>query len=407
MGLLENFASGAREFLKDGFNKAVLITVIFLGIGAFLFLPQSAALPTEPAANGTYYHFFYLSTCPHCHEQMNALHPALEKEFNLSIAYHEASAPGERELFEKICEQRGLSGHVPTTFVGNRTFVGYSPQIGEEIRLAVKGCEENGCDDPLNSQVLQANETQHSFELPLLGKVDARTASLPALAAVLGLIDGFNPCAMWVLVYLISLTMTMNDRRRIILIVGSFVLASGVLYFLFMSAWLNAFLLVGYLRPVSILIGMLAFGGGVISLKEYYDSRDGGVHCKVGDTASHAKLANDAKFVATAPFTLSLLASIIILAFVVNSVEFICSSAIPAVFTQILALRELPALDYYGYILLYVLFFMLDDLVIFGLAAFTVSGSVGEKYSRWCKLAGGAIMLLLGLLLLFAPQLLW
>ena len=402
--LIGKIAESAGEFMEDDFRKAILITVIFLGIAALFLQPAIAVLPNQPSGNQTFYHFFYLSTCPHCHEQMDTLHPSLEKEFNLTIAYHEASTTENRELFEKICSQRGLAGNVPTTLVGNRTFVGYSPSIGLEIRQAVEECGKIGCPDPLSGEVRNDTGTQRSFDLPLVGKVDAMSASLPALAAVLGLIDGFNPCAMWVLVYLISLVMAMNDRKRAILIAGSFVLASGVLYFLFMAAWLNAFLLVGYMRPVMVLVGMLAIGGGAISLKEYLDSRQGGPACKVGDAASHAKMAADAKWIATGQLTIPLVFSIIALAFVVNSVEFVCSSAIPAVFTQILALRQLPAPEYYGYILLYDFFFMLDDLVIFGLAAFAVSGATGDRYARLCKLAGGAIMLLLGIMLLFFPR---
>ncbi len=407
MGLPGKISTAIMEFLKDDFHKAIVVLVLLLGIAALVLQPQAATLPQQQGANDTFYHFFYLSTCPHCHEQMNDLHPALEREFNLTIAYHEASEPGNRELFEQVCEERGLSGNVPTTFVGNKTFIGYSPRIGEEIRLAVRECQEQGCANPLSDHSSKNQEAKYLFDLPFLGKVDGRTASLPVLAVVLGLIDGFNPCAMWVLVYLISLVMTMNDKKRIFLIVGSFILASGILYFLFMTAWLNAFLLVGYLRPVSIFIGMLAFGGGVLGLREYWDTREGELNCKVGDAQEHSKLAAKAKLVATAPITISLLFSIIVLAFVVNSVEFVCSSAIPAVFTQILALQQLPTLEYYGYILLYDLFFMLDDLIIFGLAAFTISGSLGNKYARWCKLAGGAIMLLLGIMLLFLPRLLW
>jgi hypothetical protein len=108
----------------------------------------------------------------------------------------------------------------------------------------------------------------------------------------------------------------------------------------------------------------------------------------------------------SAPLTFAIILSIIGLAFVVNSVEFVCSSAIPAVFTQVLALSGLSSLQHYLYILLYVFFFMLDDLVIFGMAAFAIGSGLGEKYAKYCKLVGGAIMTVLGLIMLFAPQLL-
>ncbi len=217
--------------------------------------------------------------------------------------------------------------------------------------------------------------------------------------------DGFNPCAMWVLVYLIALVMELNDRKRIWLIVGSFVLASGVLYFLFMTAWLNAFLVLGFLRPVTITVGLFALGAGVLGLKEYFETK-GALVCKVSGEDDKTKTMDKVRQLVSAPLTWATFAGIVALAFVVNSVEFVCSSAIPAVFTQVLALTNLEWWQHYAYIALYDLFFMLDDLIIFGLAAFAVSSGVGEKYAKQCKLIGGIIMLVLGLLLLFAPHLL-
>ncbi|NTV23751.1 MAG: hypothetical protein HGA85_05250 [Nanoarchaeota archaeon] len=186
---------------------------------------------------------------------------------------------------------------------------------------------------------------------------------------------------------------------------GSFVLASGILYFLFMTAWLNIFLLIGYIRILTIIIGLVALGGGILSLKEYVTTK-GELVCKVGDHKSHKKTMNKIKDIASKPITFGIIISIIGLAFVVNSVEFACSAAIPAVFTQVLAISNISVFQHYLYIALYTLFFMLDDLIIFGMAAFAISGGIGEKYAKYCKLIGGVIMAALGLIMLFAPQLL-
>lgn len=229
--------------------------------------------------------------------------------------------------------------------------------------------------------------------------------SLPALAVVLGLVDGFNPCAMWVLVYLIAVIVNLDDRKKIWTIVGSFVLASGILYFLFMAAWLNAFLLLGYVRLLTIAIGLVALGGGILSVREYLATK-GALTCKVGDEGSHKRTISRIEEIIAQPLSMGVLFAVIALAFVVNSIEFVCSAAIPAVFTQILALSSLSTLQHYAYIALYDFFFMLDDMIIFGMAAFAVSGGVGDRYARYCKALGGAILVVLGLLLLFAPHLL-
>jgi hypothetical protein len=172
-----------------------------------------------------------------------------------------------------------------------------------------------------------------------------------------------------------------------------------------MTAWLNAFLLLGYIQIVTIAIGLVALGGGILNLKEYFTTK-GALTCKVGDEKSHKKTMHRIESIIAKPLSISVILAIIALAFVVNSVEFVCSAAIPAVFTQVLAQASLSTLEHYLYIGLYVFFFMLDDLIIFGLAAFAVSSGIGERYAKYCKVLGGVILFALGLLLLFAPHLL-
>ncbi|MFC1844838.1 hypothetical protein ACFLZ5_08625 [Thermodesulfobacteriota bacterium] len=244
-----------------------------------------------------------------------------------------------------------------------------------------------------------------TINLPWLGEVRLADASLPMLAVTLGLVDGFNPCAMWALVYLISLIAGLNDRRKILLLAGTFVAASGVLYFLFMTAWLNVFLIVGYLRPLTIGVALFALGAGVLSIREFVVGTEG-LACRVTDAASKQRTLGRMECIVREPVTLASLIAIIALAFTVNSIEFVCSAGLPAIFSHTLALRALPLLHYYGYILLYDLFFMLDDLIIFTLAALAVVTNVGLRYSRQCKLLGGVILITLGLIMVFRPELL-
>jgi len=243
-------------------------------------------------------------------------------------------------------------------------------------------------------------------ELPLVGEIDAREFSLPLLAVVLGLVDGFNPCAMWVLVYLISLIVSLNDRKKIWVLVGSFVAASGILYFLFMTAWLNAFLLMGYVRHLTLLVGFFALWVGANDLYETVRNWGKEQACEVGDLESHQRTAGRIQKIVRAPLNLGGLLAIIGLAFMVNSIEFLCSAAIPAVFAHVLAISNLSAVQYYLYMLTYVFFFMLDDLVIFATAAFAATSSLGERYARFSKPVGGVIMLGLGTVMIFFPTLL-
>ncbi|MCW5208095.1 hypothetical protein VU11_05470, partial [Desulfobulbus sp. US2] len=127
-----------------------------------------------------------------------------------------------------------------------------------------------------------------TVDLPILGEIKYTEYSLFSLAVVLGLVDGFNPCAMWVLVYLISIVLTLKSRKKIWLLVGTFVGASGALYFLFMTAWLNAFLFLGYLRILTLIIGLMAIGFGTLNIREYLRTK-GELVCTIGNAASKKK----------------------------------------------------------------------------------------------------------------------
>ncbi|MFH1021342.1 MAG: hypothetical protein V1782_12160 [Pseudomonadota bacterium] len=244
-----------------------------------------------------------------------------------------------------------------------------------------------------------------TVSLPVFGAIRLADFSLPALAVLLGLADGFNPCAMWALVYLLSLLVSLRDRRKIWLLVGSFVLASGVLYFLFMTAWLNAFLLLGYLRPLTLAIGAGALVIGALDLRAFVLTRGAPV-CAVGSSGLKKRTMGRMERLVAAPLSLASFLGIVALAFTVNAIEFACSAGLPAIFTHTLSLRQLSVSRYYGYILLYDFFFMLDDLLIFSLAAFTLRTTMADGYTRYGKLVGGIVLLGLGLAMLLAPEML-
>jgi thiol-disulfide isomerase/thioredoxin len=415
---MDGITEQIKGFLNVPFNRYLVAALVVLGIFMFLFDPtaqQAAAPPTNATNISTNFtvHFFYSPTCPHCAAQ-KPFNEQLAREFpQISFVYHDVTRPEEIELLQKMYEEYSLDTtrvNVPTTFVGKQAFVGFSELITpNEIHKAIVNCLATCANQTAEIVDVAGTKTPPTaVDIPVLGKTSIAGMSLPILTVVLGLVDGFNPCAMWVLVYLIALVMEtgLKDPKRIWLIVGTFVLASGVLYFLFMTAWLNVFLILGYVRPVTILIGLIALGGGALSLKEYIETRGGALTCEVVGGEEKKKTIGRMQQLVSAPLGVATIIGIIALAFVVNSVEFVCSSAIPAIFTQVLALSNLAFWQYYAYIAAYVFFFMLDDLIIFGLAAFAVAGGVGERYSKYSRVIGGSILLILGMMLLFAPNLL-
>ncbi|OIO21450.1 hypothetical protein COV61_05245 [Candidatus Micrarchaeota archaeon CG11_big_fil_rev_8_21_14_0_20_47_5] len=406
--MLDAIISETKNFLKSDFHRFLVLFLI--AVGGLVYVTGEYETITVKDAVLTL-DFFYAPTCPHCTVQKPYNIQLMQKYPGVQFTYHDITKPQEGEYFFKTLQRLNISqAGTPTTVVGDCYVVGFgSPETtGVEIEKCIqKGLGEisNGAGGVVHEST-EASLADEEFVAPFIGKIKVREYSLPMLAVVLGLIDGFNPCAMWVLVYLIALVMDLNDRRKVWLIVGTFVIASGILYFLFMTAWLNLFLVIGYLRLVTVAVGVIAIGGGALGIKEFIETK-GNVICKVGDADEKKKTAGLVQQIVSSPLNIATLTAIIILAFVVNSVEFVCSSAIPAVFTQVLALSNLSFLEYYGYILLYDFFFMLDDLIIFGLAAFAITKSgVGEKYAGYCKVIGGALLLLIGLMLLFAPHML-
>ena len=186
---------------------------------------------------------------------------------------------------------------------------------------------------------------------------------------------------------------------------GSFIAASGFAYFLFLTAWLNLLLFLGFIFWIRILIGLVALGAGAYNLRDFIVNKEGG--CEVTGDEKRQKIFEKLRKISQQKQFLLALGGIILLAFAVNLVELVCSAGLPAIYTQILALSKLPNWQYYLYLLFYIFIFMLDDLIVFIIAMLTLQAiGIESKYARASHLIGGLLMLLIGLLLLFKPELL-
>jgi glutaredoxin len=394
-----------RAILTDPFKKHLILFLCFLGLGIYI---TEQYLSETVDSTGQQIVFFFHRQCPHCQEQKK-FNPYLKAKYpELHWAEYDTSIQENAKLLAEFVQRTGLNPQhvgVPVTFIGPYVISGFDAEdtTGIALEKAVQAYIHN--DPSLYEEATQDWQDKQTVGLPILGEIKYAEYSLFSLAVILGLVDGFNPCAMWVLVYLISLILTLKDRRKIWLLVGTFVGASGILYFLFMTAWLNAFLFLGYLRILTLLIGLFATGFGILSVREYLQTK-GELMCKIGNTESKKKTMGQIDRIVQAPLTFFTLFNIIVLAFIINSIEFACSAALPAIFTHTLTLRALPTLQYYAYILLYDFFFMLDDLIIFSLAVLALNTNIGQRYAKYCKIIGGIILLSLGGIMMFNPGLL-
>lgn len=409
--------------------KYIIFTVFF----CCLFL----IAPADSARNVKVY-FFWGEGCPHCAKEKELLeyyahkYPYMELlDFELYGNYNNG------QTLSKVAEilNTRIDG-IPFTVVGDKSFSGYSDiTTPEQISERLEYCYKNTCPDSLaalfsnqanassaNDTVKAATEPKKAdalepmdgifrataedrdiMHVPGLGEVDVANFSLPLISIVMGVLDGFNPCALWALLFLIGLLLGMENRKRMWALGSAFIVASASVYFLFMAAWLNFILFIGFIIWIRLLIGGVALFGGLFNVKDFLLNTYSG--CKVtGGEKRQQVFARLKEIIQQKSFLLSLL-GIIVLAFAVNLVELVCSAGLPAVFTQILALNDLSGWQYYSYILLYIFFFMIDDLFIFfaAMATLRVTG-ISTKYSRFSKLIGGVVMIIIGVLLLFKPE---
>lgn len=391
-----------RLYFSDSFKNYLIIFLLLLGVAIYTTEDYKGGAPSHARVEVS---FFFHPLCPHCQKQKKFNSYLKEKYPELKWAEYDVTLPKNAKIFSEFIEKNSKIEHrgVPRTFIGSYEIYGFDSKetTGASLENAILAYIKN---EPSLFDEMDMQEIK-PIEVPLFGKINYQEYSLFWLAVVLGLVDGFNPCAMWVLVYLISMIATLSDRRKIWFLVGTFILASGVLYFLFMSAWLNAFLFLGYVRLLTLGIGLVALGAGALNIREYIRSR-GEIACSIGDIESKEKTIGRIERIVRAPLSFFTVLSIIALAFMVNSVEFACSAALPAIFTHTLSLSDLSTWQYYGYILIYDFFFMLDDLIIFTLAVMALDTDLGRRYTAYSKIIGGVVLVLLGSMMLFFPQML-
>ena len=363
-------------------------------------------------------YFFWAEGCPHCANEKPFLESLKQKYSNLEVHSLEVTKSKENaDLLARVGRELNadVSG-VPFTVVGKQYFIGWYNEetTGKSIEEAVQCALKNACPDIVGSLTTSVTPSlqpkseitaPEKITLPLLGEIETKNISLPIFTVIIGALDGFNPCAMWVLLFLISMLLHMKDRKRMWILGITFLVASAFVYFLFMAAWLNLILFIGFIFWVRLLIALVALAGGIYNLREYFINKDSG--CKVVGEEKRQKVFERVKRITHEQKFWLALVGIVILAASVNLVELICSAGLPVLFTQVLALNNLAVWQYYSYMLIYIFFFMLDDLIVFFIAMITLQlTGITTKYTRFSHLIGGIIMLIVGILLILKPELL-
>ena len=340
---------------------------------------------------------FVRSGCPHCEAAKVFLAELQRERPQLEIVFHDiVQDSAARQRLATLVAERGMNSlGVPTFLIGSDLIVGFlsDDTTGEEIRTRLDSNRQGRIRDP----------AARGIQTKWLGDLRVSDLGLPLFTIMIGLLDGFNPCAMWVLLFLLSLLVNLNNRRKMALLAGTFVLVSGLVYFAFMAAWLNVFLLIGFSRALQFALGGIALFVGAVNMKEFFLWQRG-ISLTIPKSVKPGLYAR-VRGVLYAENVAGALTGIVVLAAFVNMIELLCTAGFPAVYTHILTLQQLPIWKYYGYLALYNLAYMFDDMVMVSLAVIALGHRTLQPHAaRWLKLISGLVMAGLGALLLLQPE---
>jgi thiol-disulfide isomerase/thioredoxin len=408
------------------------------GLLAFLLLlilsPFAGAETPDPASDEFWYGtaadgtptvrlwYFFSPTCPHCQaakpflDEMAARKPWLEIK-RYAVKDNRANA----KFYFETAKSLGVEAlSVPGFIWCRQVLIGYdsAATTGAEIEKALDACHEARLANPggpaapapgaaatTGGTTPLEGEAGTKVNLPFIGSVDAQAFSLPLLTVVLAGMDAFNPCAFFVLLFLLSLLVHAKSRARMLIVGGTFVLFSGLVYFVFMAAWLNVFLIAGELRAITFVAGLVALAVAALNIKDYFWFK-AGPSLSIPESAKPGLFKRMREVVTTGNMG-PMLVSTVLLAIVANSYELLCTAGFPMVYTRALTLANLESWQHYAWLAVYNVIYVLPLLAIVLVFTKTMGArKLTESEGRILKLVSGFMMLGFGLVLLFAPNLL-
>lgn len=429
-----------------------LFAVLFVFFGRASHAAEDWIVPDGGGQPQVQLYFFWSLTCPHC----RAAHPYVDaipqtrpwvQLHALELSQH----PENVRVFEEMAQRTGTRAvSVPTFMFCGEAHVGWGsdettgaflrqrldachllaladmpePEVavpapeetamvpllnnGQGQETAAPAPEEPSILPPLNNisgqEAAASVSREPPIRLPLLGEVDASSLSLPVLTLVLAGLDAFNPCAFFVLLFLLSMMVHQKNRGRMLLIGGVFVLVSGVMYFTFMAAWLNVFQLFGHLAWVTAAAGALAVFVGIVNVKDFF-LFERGISLSIPESKK-PDIFRRARAILVAENLPAMLAATLFLAIAANFYELLCTAGFPMVYTRMLTLAELSPAARYGYLAAYNVIYVLPLALIVAVFARSLGArKLTEREGRLLKLMSGVMMLGLGGLLLLAPEL--
>jgi len=395
-------------------HRPFVLALLLIALACLL-----GSAPVEPAGEQPDIEVFVRQGCPHCTEAKRFLEDLQRDRPSLRIVLRDVGQdPTALRQLQELAARYGVQAvGVPAFHLRGNLIVGYSDaeSTGTKITALLDrplpeiagGLAQDGCRIETDSLCIDTARPppppSDSIETRWLGRLSAGELGLPLFTIVIGLLDGFNPCSMWVLLFMLSLLAGLANRPKMLLIAGTFVAVEGIAYFAFMAAWLNMFLLIGLSRITELILGSIAGLVGVINIKDFWLFQRG-ISLGIPDAAKPGLYARMRRII-QAENILAALIGTVLLALLVQAVELLCTAGLPALYTRILTMRQLDRWAYYGYLALYNMAYMLDDVLVLAIGVITMSHyRLQEREGRWLKLISGVVMVGLGAVLLLQPK---
>jgi len=372
------------------------------------------AFPAFSGETETVLYFFKSKGCPYCAKEEPFLENLQEKYPSLTVVVKEiSSSPETVELLKNMGQEYGreIRG-VPATFLGENVWVGFTEEIGNEIEEGVRKCSDRGCTNPLvklkGEEAVSdkpGNRKNETIDVPFIGKVDLSSMSTYMSTAIIAFVDGFNPCSLWVLTFLLGLLIYTKSRRKIILVGLTFLGVTAAAYGLFILGLFSAFQYIGQLLWIRIVVAVIAFSFGLVNVKDYFWFKEG-ISFTIPDRFKPRIAEKFRNLIQKGRSLPALIGATFVMALGITLAELPCTAGFPVVWTGILNTQSVSRSTFTILFILYMIIYLMDELLVFGTVSITLQSSkLQEEHGRTLKLVGGTLMLTLAVSFLFSPEL--
>jgi thiol-disulfide isomerase/thioredoxin/uncharacterized membrane protein HdeD (DUF308 family) len=392
-------------------NRKIRLTILFTFLILLLSTSSVFAQAEEPGSLNVY--FFWGDGCPHCAEEEPFLE-SLEKKYpqvnvvDYEVWYNKKN----QEILSEFGDVLGFEpSGVPVTIIGDQYWIGFREEYKSDMEAVIQSLLQNSGGFDAGSEIFSTQNQNTAIQdsnrfitLPILGEIDLEEQSLIISTAVIGFVDGFNPCSLWVLSVLLALTIHSGSRKKILIVGFTYLIVTAIIYGLFITGVFTLLSYIGYLKWIQALVSIIAIVFGIINLKDYFWYKEG-LSFTISDKHKPNLYRNMRSAVMNPRSLIGLIGSSAALAVGVSFIEFSCTAGFPVIWSNLISVNDINTLSYLLLLGLYMLIYLIDEILVFGAAVLTMRASrIEEKHGRALKLISGVIMLILGFVMVVKPE---